>query len=552
MIVMRKKTGKLAAWVLLIALAATSFAGCSFRTDSPDESDEAGTAYYFDSAVQEGGTGSKNSPYHDLAEIGKLSFSGGEKIYLKAGSKFSGSLELKNISGSETASVTVTSYGDTGRYGLPSIDGNGLTGSGVIYIENCSYLTVENIEVYDSAQSEGDRRGVLVNATNPKGGEVVTYTGIALKNLYIHDIRGLTDAENSGMSAASKKTGGVHVWSRDGYGRFDDLTICDCRIDDVDNVGIATWYKPGTDSASKVSPYSAEFGTYSHSNVIIADNEISHIGKNAIFARNLNGGVIERNTMYETAIKCVSGNTICTSFVYGTVVQYNEGYLNRATVRPSDGAIQDGCMLDADLQSRDTVWQYNYSHDNAFGLFLNCTNYNPTSGIEDKVIVRYNLSVHDYGNKGIVYINYATAGVEMYNNTFLISEETSPILLKSNAGRKFSFYNNLIYNCSSGAKFEIADTLNASIGNNLIYNAGNATIEGLSDFESVNKDGVYLNPLFLENYTDEKDRVGRSFAETFLLQATSPAFGKGKELSSPVTDFFGNAYRNSIGFFCGG
>lgn len=548
---MAKRTGGVTAWLLFAAFAVTPLVGCSFTSADMTGTSEVG--YYFDSSAKDGGSGTQSSPYNNLTEIGNLTFSGGEKVYLKAGSTFTGSLALVNISGTESAPVTITSYGDTERYGYPAVNGNGLTGSGVVYVENCNYLTVENIEVYDSAQSEGDRRGVLLNATDSiGGGAVLTYTGITLKNLYIHDIRGYTDAENSGMSAASKKTGGIHVWTKDGYGRFDNLTICDCRIDNVDNVGIATWYKPGTDGASKISPYSADFAKYSHSNVTISDNEISHIGKNAIFARNLNGGVIERNTMYETAIKCVSGNTVCTSYVSGTVIQYNEGYYNRATVRPSDGAIQDGCMLDADLQSRDTVWQYNYSHDNAFGLFLNCTTYSPASGIEDKVTVRYNLSVHDYGNKGIVYVNYATAGVEIYNNTFVLSAETSPILLKSNGGRRFSFYNNLVYNCSANAKFELADTVNAQIGNNLVYNAGNAAIAGLNGFREVNTDGVYLDPLFLENYTDTAERTGRRFAEGFLLQASSPALGSGRQLASPVVDFFGNPYRNSIGFHSGG
>ena len=431
----------------------------------------------------------------------------------------------------------------------PKINGSGKEGSGVVYIENCEYITVENLEVYDEAITEGDRRGVLINVTNPSGKqEVVTYRNVTIQNLYVHDIHGITDAANSGMSTASKLTGGIHAWTSDGYGRFDGLYIKDNKVENVENVGISTWYKPGTTGSCKISPYSSDFTKFSYANVSIENNEVCYIGKNAIFARNLMGGKIKGNVVYETAIKCVSGNAICTSFVYGTIVEYNEGYYNRAKAR-ADGKLQDGCMLDADLQSRDTVWQYNYSHDNAFGLFLNCTSYND-SGVEDVVTVRYNLSVHDYGNKGIIYINFPAKNVKVYNNTFVVSKQTSPIILKSNENRNFEFYNNVIYNLSPNAKFEIADTNNASVKNNLVYSAGNGNISDLAAFKNLNKNGIYEDPKFKSAYYDSTERVGFASAERFKLKSTSPAYGKACS-SENVKDFFGNPYSNAIGFYCG-
>ena len=522
-------------------------AGCSPGNGEQPQGD----CYYFDSAAADGGDGSQQSPFNELSCVGQLGLEAGDSLLLKAGSIFTGSLYLDGISGDEEAPVVVSAYGDTEGEGLPAIDGNGLEGSGVLCIKNCSYITVENIELYDSAKSEGDRRGVLVNVTNPLGDDVVTYSGITLKGLYIHDINGITDSENSGMSAASKKTGGIHVWSEDGHGRTDGLTITGCRIDNVDNVGIATWYKPGTGGDGKISPYRDDFDIYAHSDMLISGNEISHIGKNGIFARNLYEGFIQYNTLFETATTCISGNTIVTSYVYGTVIQYNEGYYNRATVRPSDGVIQDGCMLDADLQSRDTVWQYNYSHDNAFGLFLNCTSYDPENGIEDKVTVRYNLSVHDYGNKGIIYINYETAGIDIYNNTFIVSAETSPIILKSNSGRRFSFYNNIIYNMSASAEFQIADTVYAEAGANLVFNTQGASIDGLDRFKEENIGGIYADPLFEGTYSDDADRRGMDFAEKFILEPDSPAYGTCSDRGFRGNDFFGNPYTDCIGFYCG-
>ena len=529
----------------------SSSGGDSSSSAGGGETEQKMTYYFDSSSTFDDADGSKEKPFSDLTGIELIDVKPGDKIGLKRGSVFTGGLQLKNIKGTEGTEVLITAYGDE-SLPKPKINGANLVGSGVVYIENCEYLTVENLEVYDESTEEGDRRGVLINATNPEGkNEVVTYRDITIRNLYIHDIHGITDAENSGMSFPSKVTGGIHAWSLDGYGRYDGLNIVGNKIKDVENVGIATWYRPQTASGTtKISPYSDDFEKFSYLNVNIENNEICYIGKNAVFARNLAGGKIKGNVMYETAIKCVSGNTICTSYVSGTVIEYNEGYFNRAKAKV-DGTLQDGCMLDADLQSRDTVWQYNYSHDNAFGLFLNCTTFN-NQGVADKVTVRYNLSVHDYGNKGIVYINYPAKNVSLYNNTFVASAETSPIILKSNVKRNFEFYNNIIYNMSENAKFEIADTENAIISNNLIYSSANGKIADLEAFKAVNEGGLYVDPQFAAAYSDSDvaSRTGRSFAENFKLKASSPAFGAALE-ANKVKDFFGNPYSNAVGFFCG-
>lgn len=522
--------------------------GCVVDNDSPPEPDTT-PAYYFDSAAPDNGDGSAEHPYNVLDSVAGLRLVAGDIVAFRAGSKFSGSLRLVNITGTADKPIVFTSYGDVATLGKPKFNGGGLVGSAVVYIENCQYLTVENMDIYDETIVEGDRRGVLVNATNPSGNDdIVTYSGLTLQNLYVHDIHGIVNAENKGLSLASKVTGGVHVWTSDGKGRFDRLTIRANKIENVENVGIATWYTPTLKASEKISPYSAEFERYAYTNVTIADNEICYVGKNAIFARHLLGGKISGNTMYETAIKCYAGNTVCTSFVWGTVVEHNEGAYNRATLQ-DDGKLQDGCMLDADLQSRDTVWQYNYSHDNAFGLFINCTTYDPDNGIEDVATVRYNLSVHDYGQKGVVYVNYAAKNIRIHNNTFVLSAETSPIIIKSNAKRNFEFVDNIICNYSPDAGFDIATYATATISNNLVYDLSEC-IDGWADFVVANKKGLYVDPAFVGVYSDQTERRGGEIAELFKLLPASPAYGKSTNIGG-TTDYFGNPYANCIGFYCG-
>jgi hypothetical protein len=394
---------------------------------------------------------------------------------------------------------------------------------------------------------------VLITCDNNKGTEeLVTYKNIKLKNLYIHDIHGILDAENSGMSMESKITGGIHVWSNDGLGRIDGLEISECQITEVSNVGIATWYhvaksKDGVISVKKVNPYNDNFKDYAHLNVHIDGNEINYIGKNAIFARHMYGCLIENNVIHDTAIYCVSGNTIVTSYVDGTIIQYNEGYRNMAKVNENTGKLQDGCMLDADLASKDTIWQYNYSHDNSFGPFLNCT-YNDDK-FQDKVIVRYNLSVNDKGNKGIIYINYVSDGIYVYNNTIVTGYDTKCII-QSNDNRTSYFYNNIIYNRSATATFEVSKKSGVVAESNLIFNEYGSSISGVDYFKSINAGGMYdVDPMFV-GYLQEDSIIGINNQNTYMLDPNSPALGVGKKIEM-IPDFFGNEWKKSIGFYCG-
>lgn len=498
---------------------------------------------FFSSSAEDGGDGSYEKPYNTLDVLLSLEISEGSYIYLERGSKFQGMLTLSEIHGTEDKPVTVTTYGEGEK---PQIDGNGLTGSGVIHISNCSNLIVEGLEVYDSDTSEGDRRGVLITCDNNVGtDEVITYQNIILKDLYIHDIHGYRDASNSGMATSSKKTGGIHLWSNDGLGRVDGLTITGCQITEVSNVGIATWYHVDGNNVKKVNPYLDKFKDYAHLNVTIAENEINYIGKNAIFARNLYGGVIEKNVIHDTALYCVSGNTIVTSYVDGTIIQYNEGYRNMAQ-ESEEGKLQDGCMLDADLASKDTIWQYNYSHDNAFGLFINCTK--SDKEYHDTVIVRYNLSVNDQGKKGIVYINKECDGIYVYNNTIVTSYDTECIIQSSNNKESY-FYNNIIYNRSSSARFEVGEKSGMTASCNLIYSEPGSSIEGMEYFTSINEDGIYEDPLF-KGHLQEDSILGINKLHDFMVEKTSPALGVGKKVEAEK-DFFGNDYKESIGFYCG-
>ncbi len=541
--------------VSIFFLLTLSLCSCSLResieTSSESPSNEPSSSsedlfeyqdYYFDSASTNG-NGTIEKPYSSLLDIAKITFKEGTRLFFRCGSLFSAPLELKNLAGTKEHPILLTSYGEGS---LPKIEGNDISGKGIVYLLNCSYLTIENLEIYDTSRTDKDRRGVLVELTNPNNtNDILTYSSISLRHLSIHDIYGYNDLDNAGMAMASKITGGVHLWSKDGKARIDGFEVSDCTIKNVSNVGIATWYQVNGTKVNKVSPYSSNFKKSAHKNVLLARNEISYIAKNGIFVRNLSGGVIEDNVLHDTATTCKAGNTIVTSYVDSTLIQRNEGYRNMAQIQ-DNGKLQDGAMLDSDLQSRNVVFQYNYSHDNSFGLFLNCNaNGQNDAGAKDNVTLRYNLSLADKGNKGIIYLNYYVGKVDCYNNTIITSSSTSPVLLQVNDDRSLQFYNNLIY-ANSSSSLVLGNKTKLIMEKNLFYSSS----EDIQNLNEINGDYYSFDPLAERNLeNDESSRIGFDNGILYAYMGAKDLFNPNDSVSIPSKpkDILGNRYRNSIG-----
>lgn len=178
---------------------------------------------------------------------------------------------------------------------------------------------------------------------------------------------------------------------------------------------------------------------------------------------------------------------------------------------------------------------------------MNCTR--SDKDFHDRATVRYNLSVNDHGEQGIIYINYESDGIHVYNNTIVTGYDTE-YLLQSDPGRTSFFYNNLIYNRSATAKFAVGQGSGMEASHNLIYNEYGSSIEGMEFFKSINAGGIYdADPLFV-GYLQEDSIPGIDHLYDYQLDDNSPALGVGRRVEAEK-DFFGNAYRESIGFYCG-
>lgn len=451
---------------------------------------------------------SEDAPWQSLAKVNDATFGPGAKILLKAGSMWVGHLHPKG-SGSAQHPIIIDQYGNGDK---PLIDGNGMTGKGVVYLYNQSYWEINNLEITNDADKPGDRRGVEVSAEN-----YGLINHIYLRSLHIHHIKGII-----GNGHPEKRTAGIYVTTvADDIKptRYNDILIENCHIHHIQNQGIATSHEKGVFDY----PEGEKWENRKMTNLIIRNNIIHHISKNAMIIRMTEGGLVERNLCFETATD-ITGNTIFSRTVRGTVFQYNEGFLNRSPDA-------DGSLYDPDINSPGTIWQYSYSHDNAHGLVWFCTHKR-----DDGIIVRYNLSQNDKGI--LVYFNYAFSEATVYNNVFYIGEHVSPIIIRerSNTDHTYSFYNNIIYNKSRNASYRFAlpgykAVQNRTYAHNIFY--GNHPKGEPDDPAKITEDPLFVDP--------GVGSIGLNTLEGYKLRTGSPALRSGKIIpNNGGQDFYGN------------
>jgi hypothetical protein len=456
---------------------------------------------------------SSDEPWKSLDKVNATTFLPGSSILFKSGDIWVGQLYPKG-SGTNERPIKIDKYGGDTK---PIIDGNGMIGTGVVYLYNQEYWEISNIEITNDADFEAYRRGVRIEVDN-----YGTANHIHLKNLYIHNVKG-----SIGKETEDKRTAAIGFAIVDGSAiptHFNDILVEGCEIHDCSNVGIITecvaghGFEPGTDEWERIKI----------TNLAIRNNTLYNIAKNAIVVRLSEGGVVENNVIHHTSVGNITGNTIFSAACDSTVFQFNEGYENQSPDA-------DGSLYDADLRSPRTIWQYSYSHDNAHGLFWTCTKPN-----DYDVICRYNISQND---KGIIFcMNYPNTSVYNYNNTVYIGEDLAPLIIseRGNGGdesRTYYFENNIIYNLGNGYYGYNTSKYTRYIDNNCFY--GN---HPSSEPDDSNK--ITIDPMFVAPGTGGN---GMNTVDGYKLQEGSPCIDAGKIIANNGGfDYWGNALNDGL------
>ncbi|TXK83539.1 S-layer homology domain-containing protein [Paenibacillus sp. N3.4] len=469
------------------------------------------------------------TPWKTLNKVNGTTFIPSDKILLKAGDSWNGQLWPKG-SGADGSPIVIDQYGTGNK---PVINGQGNNfdttiynstttyNTGAVFLKNQEYWEINNLEVTndDDFTTENNnaaalRAGIFFTIDANESDRV--YNHIYIRNCYVHDIDGNNNAgpkENGGIIGVVK---GTAPTSQPTTARFNDVRVENNTIRKVDRVAIrvaAHTNYVNDDSFGTTATY--KFGNW-NTNFYIGHNTMEDVGGDGIILRDTDGAVVEFNYLSKFGTRVASSNAIAgiwLAVAKNTLLQYNE-------VTGGPASNQDGCAFDFDEYLINTVYQYNYSHDNPMGFML-------LMGTNDNDVLRYNVSQND----GIIFRHFAfdekTTGA-IYNNVFYYDGSKNQIMGSGNTVKKgYSFFNNIFYNTNTTTPTNWLNNSwsNALFSNNVFYEAGGVhPAAEPSDPNKVTADPKFVNP--------GGAGTGLLTANAYELKPDSPAINAGIVMSN--------------------
>ncbi|MGO4371741.1 DNRLRE domain-containing protein, partial [Paenibacillus sp. MCAF20] len=240
--------------------------------------------------------------------------------------------------------------------------------------------------------------------------------------------------------------------------------------------------------------------------------------------------VVEHNVVKNFANTNVGNRNYAGIWVFAadnTIFQYNEVFGGKY-------GYNDGEAYDIDLYCNNTLFQYNYSHNNrgGFSLFMN--------GSTNSVF-RYNVSVNDGSDAEIFYYGPSTAAEapEIYNNTIITGQNSNTKIFNAwNANATMKFYNNIIYG-GKNVKFSNF-AAKGSFANNSVYPPHILDTNGPTTHPGL----VTANPKISNPWVEV---LGIENTNVYKLSSDSPLINAGKVISNNGgKDYFGNVLTDGL------
>ena len=348
--------------------------------------------YYVDSVKgndADAGT-SQSLPWRTLTKVIAAHFRPGDHILFKSGSVWRGQLKVKD-SGSDGDPIVFDRYGEGP---MPRFDGAGQVDD-VVRIYNVQQVEVRHLELTNHGAEPAVRRGVHIFLDN-----FGTARHIVISGLYIHDVNGTNGVEHS-----HKDNGGI-VFRTVGNrvpSRFDGLIIEGNIVWKVDRSAIVA-----------ESYHATRSHWFPSVNVVIHDNYVEDIGGDGIVPWATDGVLVEHNIASNCNRRAGSYNAgIWPWSTDNSLFQLNEASFTRTTL--------DGEGFDSDYNSRNTLFQYNYSHDNEGGFMLICTpgQRDPQENLGNSgTLIRYNISHND--RTRIFHLGGAAENTTVHDNAIYV------------------------------------------------------------------------------------------------------------------------------------
>jgi hypothetical protein len=340
-----------------------------------------------------------------------------------------------------------------------------------------------------------------------------------VRNCLIHDVTG---------EPGNKDNGGIifRIRGRSVPTKFDNILLENNKIHDISGVGIRI-KSPWEEDPSDPRQGSNLIGRHAFQNVVVRGNRVSNITKNAIIVASSDAPLVEYNVMGPNISTEVPGNSFFNFATDNALVQYNEAFGN---VGPAGDPDRGG--FDADWNARNTVFRYNYSHDNNFAFAI-------MRRYHDGLSIHHNVSENE--RHGFIYYGFPTenriANIDVSNNTFYSIHPDMQMFMSVGRQRdpiSTSFVDNIFMFAAGGATWgaEPGTELGNFFDNNLVF--------GLDEADYT---GPVGDPLLVAPGTTGTD-IDMSDPDRltgYKLCTGSPAIGAGQNPGSPSgVDFWGN------------
>jgi len=286
--------------------------------------------YYVSTAGADSNAGTAASPWRTLARVSSATLRPGDRVLLRGGDTFSGSLLIdQDDAGTATAPVLITSY-DSGLATIAPSAGAG------IYAYNAAGIDISNLAIVSGGADSG----------------ITVYTdlagGVTLDRIHIDSVDVSGFAEN-----------GIDIGSWNGATGYNDVRITRSRVHGNGRTGLLVYAEQRNVHRNV---YVGQVTAYS--NPGLADSA-TNTGSGIVLG-GVNGGTIEDSVAYGNGANCTAAEGPVGIWAYDSTaitIQRNESYGNR-----SGGA--DGGGFDLDQNVSNSVVQNNWSHDNAGAGFL--------------------------------------------------------------------------------------------------------------------------------------------------------------------------------------
>ncbi|MGW7357981.1 right-handed parallel beta-helix repeat-containing protein [Streptomyces sp. NPDC054802] len=366
---------------------------------------------------------SPDQAWRSLERADVRAFEPGDRLLLRGGGRFQGSLKLgEGEAGRADEPVVVGSYGG-GRATIVADNAPGIS------VHNTAGVEIRELAIVGGHGAYAGQGGIHVYSDRSDGKE--------LRRISVADVNVSGFSNGIQIGSASLSTG------------FREVRIKDSVMRNNKDIGLLT-YGPATREEAPVG-YAHEdvvvSGVHAHHNAGDPDADDRHTG-NGIVLGSVRGGRIQNSSAHDngTRASTESGEGPIGIWSYdstGLLVEHNRSYRNHTGSRV-DGA---GFGLDSNV-SHSTV-QYNLAFGNDGPGFHAYTSKN--NDAHNGNVFRFNISSNDgrkWPERGGIHVHGTVMHrLQVYNNTVVMTDTVRPgpaVRLTVVEGRNMTFRNNIL------------------------------------------------------------------------------------------------------------